>query len=117
MVVMHDRAEEDDMSKFTTDINRISDELTRAGSSIGLMKAHMSGGGGIMAKALSSEPAAESANTMSGEAFMAKALEAVGRGHITTTQLTAAELRLRDGKLPDPMVARAVLTSQPYWPF
>lgn len=56
-------------------------------------------------------------NKMSADEFLDLAMEAVARGHLTTTQLSTAEFQLRAGKLPEPAVVRAVLTKQKYSPF
>ena len=109
------------MTQFTARLDGLTRDLAKAHGSTGMAKTHpvgaRIGSARPLAKALTPEPEAISDNIMSGEVFMAKALESVGRGHITTTQLTNAEFRLREGKLPDPQVVKAVLTGTKYWPF
>jgi hypothetical protein len=95
---------------FTRQIARINNELAKA-----------YGGGRSMAKAhaAASTPKDDEVpgEMISGEEFLEKALQAVGRKHISTTQLIEAEARIRAGKRPDPTVIKAVMSGTPHWPF
>jgi hypothetical protein len=97
----------------------VQSRATPEPTTLDLMKAQLGldGDGRILANGLVAEKEAETGHTVSGEEFLAKALEAVKRGHINTTQLTAAEMSIRNGKMPEAAVVKAVLTNSAYWPW
>jgi hypothetical protein len=104
------RPEEVDMD-FTLQIDRINNELAKA-----------YGGGRPMAKALAASPTTKdddnaAGEMISGDEFLEKALQAVGRKHISTAQLIEAEARINSGKRPSATVIKAVMSGTPYWPF
>jgi hypothetical protein len=102
------------MRDFSQEMAKINNELAKA-----------YGGGRAMAKAIAAPAASkedggspgETGSMIGGEEFLEKALQAVGRKHISTTQLIEAEGHIRAGKRPPAAVVRAVMTGTPYWPF
>jgi hypothetical protein len=54
---------------------------------------------------------------ISGEEFMAKALVSVGKRHLTTAQLTEAELCINAGKRPPEPIVRCVIDGVAYSPW
>lgn len=96
------------MTQFSSALDRINAELA---------KAYGSPPAPTMTKAHDAAAPGHSAGTMDEGEFMEKALAAVSRGHLTTTQLIETEMRIQNGKQPDPQIVKSVVRGVPYSPF
>jgi hypothetical protein len=69
-----------------------------------------------MAKA---EPAgiSETQRQRLGRDLLAKGMESVRKGHITSAQLSEAEALINNGKAPSAPLIKAIVDDEPYWPF
>jgi hypothetical protein len=105
------------MTIFTSALARLTRDVAAAHPNPAMMKADPPSRGRIVATGLVAEAGADPESTMSGEAFLEKALAAVGRGHISTAQLHEAEQYINQGKVPPRPIVKAVLLEQKYWPF
>jgi hypothetical protein len=94
-------------------MSKFSKSLAELGRTI----AQARGAPAPLTKALGTQPAPETGTTLSGEQFMAKALDAQKSGFITGRQVAEAEAAINAGKYPERGVVVAVVQNQPYWPF